>query len=235
MPLLRQLVVTTGLAVLAAGLVVEGTETAGRGLRAASGLISGSPAAPGTLLLGVAGVGLAASGLWLAGIALVCVHDVVRGVGAVRPPGLWRPAAVRAVLLRAGAPTVGAALAWAAGPAAVALEDQPPPPMSTSVAGPWTGRLSGLALPHRPTSDPAALPGDRLVHPGDSLWSVAADLVGADASLAEVDHAWRAIYRANRARVGPDPDLVVAGTRLETPPRLRPDPLPRPQTPDPTR
>lgn len=53
---------------------------------------------------------------------------------------------------------------------------------------------------------------------GDTLWGIAARRLGGKASPAEIDAEWRRWYAANRAAVGPDPDLIRAGLRL-TPPR----------------
>jgi nucleoid-associated protein YgaU len=60
-------------------------------------------------------------------------------------------------------------------------------------------------------------PGSYLVRSGDSLWSIAERLLPG-ASVTEVDAAWRRIHRANRRLIGPDPDLIIAGTALRLPP-----------------
>lgn len=56
-----------------------------------------------------------------------------------------------------------------------------------------------------------------VVRPGDSLWLIAARDLGAGATDAEVTTRWHALYAANRARIGPDPDLVEPGLRLLLP------------------
>lgn len=60
---------------------------------------------------------------------------------------------------------------------------------------------------------PAAPPASAityLVAPGDSLWSIAFQLYG--------DHSkWVLLYEANRAIIGPNPDLLAPGTRLIVP------------------
>jgi nucleoid-associated protein YgaU len=64
----------------------------------------------------------------------------------------------------------------------------------------------------------AAAPEDEVVvHRGDSLWSIAARRLGPGASDAEVAAAWPRWYAANRAVIGPDPDLVLPGQRLRVP------------------
>ena len=55
------------------------------------------------------------------------------------------------------------------------------------------------------------------VAPGDCLWHLAARRLGPAASAAQIDAEWRRWYAANRDRVGPDPDLVLAGQRLVVP------------------
>ena len=61
------------------------------------------------------------------------------------------------------------------------------------------------------------------VRPGDTLWGIAAaHLAPAARSAAGVDRYWRRVYRANRAALGPDPDLIHPGTRLVVPAE-RPD------------
>lgn len=87
--------------------------------------------------------------------------------------------------------------------------------------------LSGLPLPDRavaPARSPDALrhPASRrrivVVTPGDSLWSIAEDHLPPGASDRRITTRWRAVYAANRARVGPDPDVIEPGQRLLLPP-----------------
>jgi hypothetical protein len=57
------------------------------------------------------------------------------------------------------------------------------------------------------------------VEPGDTLWDIAAThLEPTVDSPAEVHRYWQQIYRANRPAIGPDPDLIHPGTRLDVPP-----------------
>jgi len=69
--------------------------------------------------------------------------------------------------------------------------------------------LDGLPLPDRVTGSPSAL----VVRPDDSLWRIARRLhPHADArALAPVV---AALYAANAAVIGPDPDLLQPGQRL---------------------
>ena len=85
---------------------------------------------------------------------------------------------------------------------------------------------SGLPLPDRavgagpvvPAARAGAVPRPRqvVVRPGDSLWSIAAELLGPAADDAEVTAAWHRLHRANRSRVG-DPDLSRPGQHLVVP------------------
>lgn len=80
-----------------------------------------------------------------------------------------------------------------------------------------------------PERSPAGAPGDAeshdvVVQPGDTLWHLArAELLraGAPASNSAVAARWHAWFQLNRTVIGPDPDLLHPGTRLQ-----RPAPLP---------
>ena len=61
-----------------------------------------------------------------------------------------------------------------------------------------------------------------MVSRGDSLWRIAARHLGPGATDAEVAAEWPRWWHANRKAVGPDPDLLLPGTRLR-PPQLRLD------------
>ena len=62
----------------------------------------------------------------------------------------------------------------------------------------------------RPSAPRAAAPLPYVVQPDDSLWSISAWYYG-DGS------AWPRVYAANRAVIGPDPDLIRPGERLTFP------------------
>lgn len=135
------------------------------------------------------------------------------------------PASVRRVVevclgLTVAVGALGAAPATAgthpppAPPAATAPLDWPAPPAAT--ARPvldW----NPTDAPPRP-ADPVAAP--VVVQAGDSLWAIAADHLPAAATDAQVARSWPAWWSANRAAVGPDPDLIHPGLRL-TPPVQR--------------
>ena len=60
-----------------------------------------------------------------------------------------------------------------------------------------------------------------VVRPGDCLWTIAATALGSIASNAEIAAEWPRWYAANRHVIGADPDLLLPGTRLRTPPATR--------------
>lgn len=68
---------------------------------------------------------------------------------------------------------------------------------------------------------------DVVVRPGQSLWTIAAGLLPAPATDAEVTRAWQRLHHANASVIGADPDLILPGTRLVVPhldaPSLRED------------
>ena len=159
--------------------------------------------------------------LWLL-VSLVTL-DAVRGLER-RRPGV--PALVRRGVLLA----CGLGLAGGLTPAYADASDRSASPRvgATSV-------VVGLQLPdrttarHRSASTAPAAPREHgvpsrtvVVSPGDTLWDLAvADLPqGADVALVAAH--WRAIHAANRAVIGPDPDLILPGQRLR---------LPRPPSP----
>lgn len=89
-------------------------------------------------------------------------------------------------------------------------------------AGHGTGveSLDGLPLPERPVT-PAPpfemiLPAGHVVQPGECLWSIVRDRSpGLAESRVRVEVArW---HRANRDVIGPDPDLIHPGQRLDPP------------------
>jgi hypothetical protein len=92
----------------------------------------------------------------------------------------------------------------------------------------------GVRVPDRPTdgapvryTDLAS--GQHVVLRGESLWSIAAAELGPGASEAAIAARWPQWYAANRALIGPDPDLLLPGQVLQAPASLdRPVP-PTPQ------
>ncbi len=144
--------------------------------------------------------------------------------GVARLPGLlgvlgrlaWRvlvpPAARLAVAGLLGVQTLVAAPALAdVGSAATAGAQGPP----AAEAGMVVGRpVTGL-----PTSEPAQPPGPAavVVAPGDSLWRIAERHLPGDPVDADIARAWPRWFTANRASIGPDPNLLRIGSVLVPP------------------
>jgi len=183
------------------------------------------------VLAGAAGVVLAGCAAWCWLVTTSVVVEVLTARGPLPVAGRsgWLR---RAVLLACG-------LAVLSTPA-VAM--QPVAPLThDSPAGP---NLDGLPLPDRtvgglvtapppPTpllvalAEPPPVAGVghvRVVRTGESLWSVACDLHPPGTDSTRIARAVTAIYAANRAAIGPDPDLIHPGLRLQIPrPLLNPE------------
>lgn len=83
--------------------------------------------------------------------------------------------------------------------------------------------LRGLSLPERPPTaapapepEPAPAEPAHVVASGESLWSIVRERSPAadDADVGDHVGDW---YRTNRAVIGPDPDLILPGQRLDPP------------------
>ena len=80
--------------------------------------------------------------------------------------------------------------------------------------------LAGLPMPDRaigPARHHAPPAPSVVVRPGDCLWHLAARDLPVGATHQQVTTRWRAIYRLNRALIGPDPDVIEPGQRLVLP------------------
>lgn len=145
------------------------------------------------------------------------------------------------------APPGGSSAPTGTGTSGTAARGVPSPMRSGGQALPMTGRPAvdspspGIAAPiatapgtatvdidwpvHRPAparSAPVDLDWPStatvVVHRGDTLWSIAADHLGPDATDAQIDAAWRSWYAPNRAVIGDDPDRILPGQQLRSPP-----------------
>ncbi|WP_237564113.1 LysM peptidoglycan-binding domain-containing protein [Actinomyces sp. 432] len=68
--------------------------------------------------------------------------------------------------------------------------------------------------------DSAQEPGSSESHTvavGESLWSITAELLGPQASPAQIADAWPRLYQANTQEIGTDPGLIHPGTDLDVP------------------
>lgn len=81
----------------------------------------------------------------------------------------------------------------------------------TDSGAPLTRKASARA----PVKRSAAGPRSVVVRPGDSLWSIAKELLPADASASAIDHKVVQIWDRNHHRIGTnDPSLIFTGQRL---------------------
>lgn len=81
--------------------------------------------------------------------------------------------------------------------------------------------LHGLEFPDRPVS-PRPHTGEQesaqhTVRGGESLWSIAAGSLPADATNSAVARSWRAWWQTNRKVIGADPDVIHPGQVLQAP------------------
>lgn len=197
-------------------------------------LLGGEPvasaAAPATgldeLLVLVCALLLLVGWAWLALGTCACLTAHLLRPPAGPATGWLRPTTAR----RLAAVLVGSSLGGLAAAPAFALPfptpDVPGGSVSSepsTVALPLPGRPVGGRVASTPTTPTPTRPADRqvlVVRPGDSLWSLAAAHLlprGRSASERAVDAAWRRLYAANRAVIGPDPHLIRPGARLDLP------------------
>lgn len=153
----------------------------------------------------------AVAGAWLclARLGYALVAAAVRAVLAPRRPGAARrhPPARRLAERILGLSTVAVVTYGALAPP-VALADGPTGPFDRPVSG--TRTAAARASPRRAG---AAI----TVAPGDTLWDIAARATGAGASVTAIAASWPRWYAANRAVIGPDPDVILPGQRLRPP------------------
>jgi hypothetical protein len=162
----------------------------------------------------VAALALLGCAAWLWAVTTAVVVEAARG-GTPSVHGV--PAGVRRAVLAA----CGVALAGGLASPSHAVGVDPRPPASHHLD---RSVLDGLPLPDRAVSgrrpghprrpDPGRTV---VVGPGDTLWSIAARDLAPGSPDARVAAGWRAIYAANRHRIGPDPDVIVPGARLTLP------------------
>jgi nucleoid-associated protein YgaU len=98
-------------------------------------------------------------------------------------------------------------------------------------------RPSPVGVPDRPTQGAPTRYTDlrtgqlvraasRVVKPGESLWEIAAAELGRTAGDDAVEDRWPQWYAANRAVIGPDPDLILPGQVLRIPAPAADQPVP---------
>jgi nucleoid-associated protein YgaU len=165
------------------------------------------------------------AGGMLAATVLVSVVEAitVRLVGA--SPWSWSPAprALRRLVFAVCGLSLVVALPGAAD--ATPGHGHEPRPAARACAARCSS-LDGLRLPDLPVPLPDVRRGTAarssvVVRRGDCLWSLTADLIGPGADASAVAAAAHALYRGNRQRIGPDPNLIFPGTHLTLPEVLR--------------
>lgn len=210
-------------AALTVGGLVVGTGVAVTSLRwLTSGLLAAANRGGTTL---DEAVGLAAVfGCWLC--AAWFVLAVVCAAVAQVPGAVGRASAVAADVLTPWTLrtmiVAGLGLTMINGPGAAAAAGGTGVPgatralESTAEINGWAvGSRSELDLP--PLDRPADARSVVVVQPGDCLWSIAAQHLGGDPADAQIAEAWPLWYDANRAVIGPDPNLLQPGQVLAVP------------------
>lgn len=190
---------------------------------------------PGPAVEAVAALVATACLCWLSAGALLTLlgelpwrgRELFRRLAAVGAPRCWRTAVLTVAGLGAlASPALAGALATsgpAVPPAAqgARLDDSGGRVALRSAAG--LDALDGLVLPDRPTGSWRAAYARRavVVQPGDTLWAISARSLPPGAGTAAIAASCARWYDANAAVIGPDPDLLLPGTRLVAPNRPR--------------
>ncbi|TFH53733.1 peptidoglycan-binding protein LysM [Actinomyces viscosus] len=103
-------------------------------------------------------------------------------------------------------------------------EDAAPPASQTPSNESGESAGSSPGTPDEPTSTApdAHAPSEHThtVRPGESLWSITADLLPAGSGPAQIARTWPVLYRANTDVIGPNPSLIRPGTVLSIPSSL---------------
>ncbi|HLS24723.1 MAG TPA: hypothetical protein VK063_02485 [Beutenbergiaceae bacterium] len=107
-------------------------------------------------------------------------------------------------------------------------EDDPSPPAGEHEATPSAEHETNRPAAHTATTPPSTGLGVaeqpstagseiRVVQPGDTLWSLAAEQLGAGATDAQIAAAWPRWHQENADVIGPDPDLIHPDQALHVP------------------
>lgn len=95
-------------------------------------------------------------------------------------------------------------------------QEAPAAPVSQPAPAPAPAGATGdVAVPTATSSDAY------VVERGDSLWRITEELLGPDATDAQIAKAWPELYEENRAVIGANPSLIYAGQVLHIPGGLK--------------
>lgn len=97
------------------------------------------------------------------------------------------------------------------------FESQPTSKTESQTESPLTSQFESRPSDGPALRDSESAPSGVVVQPGDSLWSIAARGLPADATAARIDAAWREWYRSNHDVIGDDPNLIRPGQYLTAP------------------
>ncbi len=132
--------------------------------------------------------------LWAALVALLALTPGLRGLAVTLTPRLLRGVALAGIAGALGLPSAHA-------------EDR---------------GVDGLRLPDRPLVADASGVAPVVVRGGDTVWAIAKAHLGPGAGIRATARASDRWYQANREVIGPDPDLIHPGQRLNPPSEDRP-------------
>jgi nucleoid-associated protein YgaU len=146
--------------------------------------------------------------------------------GAIAGPALAHPAPGVPRPVSTAAPALDS-LDWVTHPepTADARPDVTPTAVPTPRRSPLPARTTIARRPAVPSQavvgtagqDDHASPRAVQVRPGDSLWLIAARALGPVATQQQIATTWPRWWRANRAVIGADPDLIHPGAVLHSP------------------
>ncbi|MAS56044.1 LysM peptidoglycan-binding domain-containing protein [Nocardioides sp.] len=183
-----------------------------------------------------AGAVLIGCAAWAWGVTTVVVACAVRDRDRSRPRDRTQPGvpgwARRVVLAACGIALVGAtqgspALATPGqiAPVTQRTEDRGPSGLGLPLPDRTTGPLREASRDRAAIGEVAATVATGALHvvrPGESLWSIATDLLAPGTDDQDIGALVARLYRANRTVIGNDPDLIQPGHRLRTPLGERP-------------
>ncbi|MFC0581328.1 LysM peptidoglycan-binding domain-containing protein [Micrococcoides hystricis] len=94
---------------------------------------------------------------------------------------------------------------------------RPVPSPDSAKSAPSPRRPSPPGAPHPEQPRRAQSETTHVVVQGQSLWSIAQEELGPDATEARIQARWQQWYHVNRKAIGPNPNLIMPGMVLQTP------------------